>query len=374
VNRILAAAQTAAIDLPPFANSAMDGYALHTRSLVGEPPFGLKCAGESLAGHPFSGLIADNECIRITTGAPVPSWANTVVAQEDCRLEDSLLSINILPANGENVRSAGNDLSRGDTIVQAGKLLNPFDIAWLTACGVTHVSVHEKPRVAVFSTGDELVETGTSLQAGQIYDSNRCVLKELLKRLPVTVTDLGILPDEPIRIREELESARSNHDVLLTTGGVSVGTADYVRDVIAAIGHVDLWRLNLKPGKPLAFGRTGNSLFLGLPGNPVSTIVTFLLIAQPVLLKLAGGDLQTPPAYHATLLEKVTHRPGREEYQRGRLQRSFDQLQVGITGEQSSNRLATFSNADCLVRIPKDSGDMETGEVVEVLPFYGLLG
>jgi molybdopterin molybdotransferase len=246
-------------------------------------------------------------------------------------------------------------------------------VGWIAACGITEVDVVGLPRVAVFSTGDELASPGTPLHKGQIYDSNRFAVAALLEALPARVTNLGILPDQPNAIEEALSAAARSHDLLLTSGGVSVGDADYVKEVVDSLGALELWRMNMKPGKPLAFGRVADALFLGLPGNPVSTIVTFLLIARPLILRLAGTEPSEPLSITAELEGPLRHNPGREEYQRGVMRVERGKRKVRVSGDQSSNRMATFSGADCLIRISKHSEDLPSGTEVEVLPFQGLL-
>ena len=370
--RFCAADTHADTDLPPFASSAMDGYALFAEA-AGFGPGSLNNHGESLAGHPYSGTLAPGACIRITTGAQVPASANAVVIQENCSVRDRVVHIHTTVTAGANIRPPGQDVGCGDIVVPRARRINAFDVSWLAACGITEITVTQKPRVAVFSTGDELVEPGSGLGAGKIFDSNRRALLELLKELPVTITDLGILPDRTRRIADALTQASATHDLLLTTGGVSVGDADFVKSVIETIGELEFWRLNLKPGKPLAFGHIGDCLFFGLPGNPVSAIVTYLLIAQPALIRLCGGDPQPTKFYRATLTQPIQHSPGREEYQRGLLDFAAAGLQVSATGDQSSNRLATFSKADCLIRVPQESAEVAGGEFVDVVPFFGLI-
>jgi molybdopterin molybdotransferase len=362
----------APVSLPPFHSSAMDGYACRSGDLrVGGQ---LVLMGESLAGHPFRGSLRDGQCIRITTGAAVPEDADTVVIQEDTSVSDDLVILNETPAAGANIRAIGHDVHRGESIAHRGQLLNPMDLGWIAACGVRSINVFRLPRIAIFSSGDELMEPGGDLADGQIYDSNRFAVAALLSHLPAEVTNLGILPDQPEAIERALTEAARSHDLLLTSGGVSVGDADYMKEVVESLGALSLWRMNLKPGKPLAFGRVGDVPFLGLPGNPVSTIVTFLLVARPVILKLAGAPQRDPLVMHAKLSRPIRHNPGREEYQRGVLTREDGEYWVAVTGDQSSNRLATFSGADCLIRIPKEATDLETGVNVQVLPFYGLIG
>lgn len=361
---------TAPLDLPPFASSAMDGYAL--KGSFAHEGAAFTVAGESLAGHPYDGSLTDSECIRITTGAPVPACADTVVIQENCEREGNRMVLRKAAQPGANIRRPGHDVRAGETVCPRGRPLSPFDIGWLAACGITEIEAFARPRVAVFSTGDELAAPGSPLADGQIYDANRFAVMALLSGLPADITDLGILPDDPARIEQALSHAAGEHQLILTSGGVSVGDADYVRDIVERLGRIDLWRLNLKPGKPLAFGSVGEALFLGLPGNPVSTIVTCLLVAKPLILRLAGSRPQEPGRHRARLVEPIIHSPGREEFQRGITERIEGASWVRVSGDQSSNRLATFSGADCLIRIPKSAGDLPQGTEVDVLPFFGL--
>lgn len=348
----------------------MDGYAL--RGSSAREGAALTIAGQSLAGHPYHGSISDSECIRITTGAPVPACADTVVIQENCEREGNRIRLRQAAQVGANIRRPGHDVRAGEIVCPRGRPLSPFDIGWLAACGITEIEAFARPRVAIFSTGDELTAPGNSLAEGQIYDANRFAVMALLADLPADITDLGILPDDPVRIEQALTQAAAEHALILTSGGVSVGDADYVRDIVERLGRIDLWRLNLKPGKPLAFGSVGNALFLGLPGNPVSTLVTCLLVAKPLILRLAGSQPREPRRHRARLLAPIFHSPGREEFQRGIIERVDETVWVRVSGDQSSNRLATFSGADCLIRIPKSAGDLEQGIEVDVLPLYGL--
>lgn len=350
----------------------MDGYAFASNGIHGPPPYSMTLVGQSLAGHPFSGGLGPEQCIRITTGAEVPSSADTVVMQEDCERHGDQILVHGSIQRGQYIRSRAHDIQRDELIAPRGKRLNPFDVAWLAACGINRLSVTRRPRIAVFSTGDELVEPGGTLVGGQIFDANRFALLTLLEQLPVHISDLGILPDDLDAIRSALKKAAHENDLLLTSGGVSVGDADYVREVVEEIGTIELWKLNLKPGKPLAFGNIDDTLFVGLPGNPVSTIVTYLLIARPLMLRLAGVNPEPPQSHMARLSTSISHNPGREEYQRGFIIPRDGTNWVTVSGDQSSNRLATFNNADCLIRIPKNTGDLNQGEEVEILPFSGM--
>ena len=369
LGRVAAQPLGSTTDLPPFPASAMDGYAFQWRPGLTDLPV----LGTSLAGHPFAETVAANECVRITTGAPLPNGCDTVIVQEDCVRDGSMVRFLEVPPAGAHVRHTGNDLRRGDIVVHRGRRLSPFDIGTLAACGVDRVPVWKRPRIAVFSTGDELRQPGEALEFGDIYDSNRFAVGALLKRLPVDVENLGVLPDDARIIAEALTEAARNCRLILTSGGVSVGDADLVKSTLESLGDLRFWRLNLKPGKPLAFGQLGDAAFLGLPGNPVSTIVTFLLIAKPAIESLCGLSASQPLSVPAELTQSIAHKPGREEFQRGMLTRSQDGARVTTTGAQGSNRMSTFAEANCLIRIAKASGDLAPGARVEVLPFEGLL-
>jgi len=351
----------------------MDGFAVCASNLTGNRPFEIPVVGTSFAGHPYADRADPGSAVRIFTGAAMPEGFDAVAIQEDCEILDDVVRIGVNITAGDNVRQIGHDIGNGERIVSRGQVLTPFTVGWLAACGHTHVPVIAQPKVAIFSTGDELREPGSTLAPGQIYDSNRHLLAALLAGLPVEVLDLGALPDDKQATRAGLEAAAAEADVLLTSGGVSVGDADFVTAVLDEIGKLDIWRLNIKPGKPLAYGRLGHSLFFGLPGNPVSTAVTFLLIARPAILQLCGAEGWESARHSAKLSEPIRHKPGREEYQRGMVVTGNDGTRVAVTGDQSSNRLASFSNANCLIRIPKESGDLPIGTEVTVLPFFGLI-
>ena len=351
----------------------MDGYALRSTDVRGMPPYRLSIAGTSSAGHPMQGSVPPGSCIRIFTGAAVPDQLDAVAIQEDCNVDNGAILINAAVAGGDNIRDIGHDVASGATLIAAGARITEFHLAWLAACGVNRVDVKRRPRVALFSTGDELVEPGAPIGAGQIFDANRHALGALFAGLPVELTDLGILADEPETIHDALSKAGGKCDAIITTGGVSVGDADHVKQVVQRIGRIALWRLNLKPGKPLAYGRVGQAIFLGLPGNPVSTIVTALILAKPALLKLSGATPEPPFSTRARLRGHLQHRRGREEFQRGWLSGIDGKLTVTAVGDQSSNRLSSFANANCLIRIPKQAEDLLESSEVEVLPFNGLL-
>jgi molybdopterin molybdotransferase len=377
LGRVLAEAIDAPISLPPFAASAMDGYALRSSDLCGPPPYLLNVSGTSYAGRPFDQPTPADSCVRIFTGAPVPDDLDAVVIQENCRRDGDTVWVDVPVPPGNNVRPVGHDVSKGKRILDSGRRLSEFDLGWLCACGIARVPVHEQPTVGIFSTGDELVDVVTGgaamLKPGQIFDANRPVLTLMLRTLPIRLRDFGIIPDDRADIRAVLEEADASCAMVVTSGGVSVGDADWVKDVVSDIGTLKMWKLNLKPGKPLAYGRLRSAAFFGLPGNPVSTIITAMMLVRPAIERLCGGRPTPLLTVPATLRGSLAHQPGREEFQRGTLRSCGAGLEVSVTGDQSSNRLASFADANCLIRIPKNCADLSDGSAVTVLPFRGVL-
>lgn len=378
LGRVLSETVVAPVDLPPFPASAMDGYALSLADWqsMAEPRF--RIVGQSLAGHPYSGAIRSGECVRVFTGAVVPDGADQVIVQEEVQQSDAD-SVAFKPhvPSERFVRPVGHDINAGAEIATAGTLINPFLLGALSAAGVARVPVYPHLRIGVFSTGDELQDTTVppqDLKPGQIYDSNRVSMMALLQDAVFDLQDLGRLPDDPQQIHASIQAAAAEHDALLTSGGVSVGDADHVVSTIEALGELKFWKLNLKPGKPMAVGSIGDCRIFGLPGNPVSTIVTLLLMARPALLRMAGCTAPwTPLKLMAALQQPLQHRPGRTEYQRGTCYVQDGELQVAHTGDQSSNRLSSFAGANCLIEVDAGLGDLATGTVVPVLPFAGLI-
>ena len=369
--RIVAETVLAPVDLPPFDASAMDGYAVDGTDMGSGGRKTWQVVDASLAGHPATKSVCAGTAIRVFTGAVMPQGANAVVLQEDVTGDGETVSSAEPIRPRQHVRRQGHDVRRGAPLCTAGTRLNTFHLTWLAACGIARVVVNRKVRVAVFSTGDELAEPGRPLRHGQIYDSNRFSISMLLRQKAATVIDLGRLPDDRDAIRLALGEASATADVVVTSGGVSVGDADYVKDVVAEIGHVDFWRIALKPGKPLAVGRIGDALFFGLPGNPVSTIVTYLLFVAPAVDALGGTVPEPPLTVRARVLEGVRHAVGRREYMRGAVRSADGGLVVSITGDQGSNRLATFANANALVIIDEKTGDLARGGLGRRAAFVG---
>ena len=363
--RVVASTIDAPMDLPPFDTSAMDGYAVHESDLNQDRE--LAVIGESRAGHVYQNAAAPGTAIRIFTGAPIPRGTSAVVIQEDVERNGDQISFRASLEIGENIRSRGHDIAKTQLLAKAGDRLDAYKISWLAACGVTNLTAVRRIRVALFSTGDELIDPGTPLGPGQIYDANRTALRELLSERPVEVLDLGALPDDPHAINRALETAAKAADVVVTSGGVSVGDADYVKDIVAQAGSLDFWKIALKPGKPLAVGRVGKALFFGLPGNPVSTIITYLLFVAPTIDRLCGMSDNTPHRLPAILQETIEHHQGRREYVRGVFRTNDDRVTVSPTGDQSSNRLATFANANCLIVVPEQTDDIKAGSIVDIV-------
>ena len=371
VGRVAAADIVAPIDLPPFDNSAMDGYAVDATGLQHAAAKELAVIDQSTAGHPAGRAVSAGKAIRIFTGAVLPAGADAVVLQEDVIRTGNMVTFTEPVRVGQHVRRRGTDITAGDLLCRAGKKLSAYDLSWLAACGIATVRVARRIRVAVFSTGDELADAGAPLKMGQIYDSNRFALKSLLREKAVQVMDLGCVPDDRAKIRATLQEASAQADLVVTSGGVSVGDADFVKDVVAEVGEIAFWRVALKPGKPLAVGRIGKALFFGLPGNPASTIVTYLLFVAPTVDLLAGERPMPPLAMPATVLEPIVHAKGRREYMRGTARVESGRLVVATTGDQGSNRLATFANANCLVVISEAVDGLQAGDTVPIILLPG---
>ncbi|MDO6682339.1 molybdopterin molybdotransferase MoeA [Oceanobacter sp. 5_MG-2023] len=371
--RILAADVQSCLDLPPTDNSAMDGYAVRVEDLT-EFDW-LDVNQRILAGDATTQPILPGECARIMTGAMLPEGANTVIMQEDAELDDDG-KVRFLAAvkPSANIRRRGEEVAVGDIVLAAGRRLRAADIGLLASLGIDQVVVRRRVRVAIMATGNELVTPGQSLQAGQIYESNSQVLAALLVRLGCTVIHFGIIADDPQALRQAYQNADSQADLVIASGGVSVGEADFSKQVLDELGQVGLWKLAIKPGKPFAFGRLPNSWFAGLPGNPVSTMVTFDQLVVPILTTLAGDN--TPPrlALRARLTCGLHRRPGRLEFQRAVVSTTEDGvLQVTPLARQGSALLSTMSAANAYILLDGDSSSLEKGQPVRIELFDGLL-
>jgi len=376
LERVLAEELTSPFDVPGHDNSAVDGWAVRFADLPREGSVTLRRVGESFAGTPSASALRPGEAIRIFTGGVMPQGADTVVMQERASEAHDTVTITAgaVGRAGQNRRLAGEDLKRGAVVFTAGQPVHAAEIGMLASLGVNEVSVYRRLRVAFFSTGDELRSIGQPLRAGEIYDSNRYTLYGMLTRLNCDIVDLGVVKDVPEALEHALVSAAATADVVITSGGVSVGEADYVRDLLAKLGEVLFWKIAMKPGRPLAYGKVGGAHFFGLPGNPVSVMMTFYEFVRDALLILQGRrDVPPLPTLRAALAGPIRKIPGRTEFQRGVLVQDGDRWTVRTTGEQGSGVLSSMSQASCFIVLPADAGDLAAGTTVDVQLLEGLV-
>ena len=371
LSRILAEDVISPVDVPNHTNSAMDGYALAASDLLAAD---LKVIGTAWAGSAYAGPVGSGECVRIMTGAVIPDRCDTVVMQEQAERIDDRIRLAAGQKPGQHVRRAGEDLAAGEIALVRGRCLLPSDLGMVASLGSGELAVLRKPRIAFFSNGDELRSIGETLALGDVYDSNRYTLHGMLTRLGVEFIDLGVIPDDRDRIRETFLRAAAIADVVITSAGASVGDADYVKEVLDEIGEVNFWKLAMKPGRPLSFGKIDHAHFFGLPGNPVSVMVTFYQFVLPALRQLMGEENWVPLRLPARTLNQLKKRPGRTEYQRGYLvQNESGDLTVHSTGDQGSGILSSMSQANCFIVLDIDSDGAQVGDMVTVEPFAGLV-
>lgn len=374
LGRILATPVISSINVPPYTNSAMDGYAVQGADLPATDTTRLAVIGRAMAGAPFAGAVGKGQAVRIMTGAVMPEGADTVLMQENVTASDDQIEIGTGHRPGDNVRRAGEDMAVGDTVLAPGKQLLPAELGVLASLGIAEVRVKRRLRAAFFSTGDELKSLGEPLEKGQIYDSNRYTLHGMLSRLGVEVLDMGVVRDARVAVRQAFLDAAAQADVVFTSGGVSVGEADFVKQTLDELGQVDFWRIAMKPGKPLAFGKVGNAVFFGLPGNPVSVMATFYQFAQPALQKMMGMTAIPSLTLRLPCSVDLKKAPGRLEFQRGILQQDqAGNLQVSSTGQQGSHVLSSMSKSNCFIILPAECAGVKAGQLVEVQPFAGLV-
>ena len=375
LDRVLGEDLLSPIDVPAHDNSAMDGYAVRFSDLQPGGETTLRVAGTAFAGAPYSGPMPAGECVRIMTGGVVPAGADTIVMQEHVKAKDGQVTIGSGHRKGQHLRRAGEDLVAGQVALKRGTPLRPAEIGLIASLGIAEVSVYRRLRVAFFSTGDELVSIGTTPKEGQIYDSNRYTIHGMLKRLGCEAIDMGVVRDDPRLLESAFLQAAATADVLITSGGVSVGEADFVKELLNRLGEVVFWKIAMKPGRPLAYGKIGNAHFFGLPGNPVSVMVTFYQFVRDALLKLAGRDPVLPlPTFTVPCTSALKKAPGRTEFQRGILSRDGNgSWSVRVTGEQGSGILRSMADANCFIILPTEQGNVAPGALVEVQVMEGVV-
>lgn len=370
LGRILAQSVYSPINIPQDRNASMDGYALASNDINPDHPFSMRLAGGSWAGKPFQGRLQAGECIRIFTGAVVPSPADSVIMQELAKVNGQTINF---PANlkaHQHIREAGEDIKQNSLLAAQAKKLTAPDLALLASAGIYDIPVKRHIKIAFFSTGDELTAIGQPLKSGKIYDSNRYSLTGLLADPCYSVVDMGVVPDNEQLLESHLLEASKHFDVIITTGGASVGDADYVKEILNRIGQVAIWKIAIKPGKPLAFGKIGSCYFFGLPGNPVSVIVTFQQIVAPALKRLSGAPPEKPLRLKAVCTTRLKKEAGRQEFQRGILtQDENGDYFVASSGNQGSHILSSMSRSQCYIVLPADCQGIQPGESVIVEPF-----
>lgn len=382
LDRILAQEVRAPINVPGYDNSAMDGYAIKADDLVGNHQ--LQRVGEALAGRPYSKELEHGQCIRIMTGAPIPRGADSVVMQEETAVIEkngqhwikfsNAAASSVSPCKpirrGSHVRYAGEDIRAGEIVLDKGRRLSPADLGLIASLGLAQLEVYRPIRVALLSTGDELRNPGEPLAQGCIYDSNRIVVSAMLERMGADIHDFGIIPDEIFSLEQAFEKASQTCDVIISSGGVSVGDADYTKQVLTDMGEIGFWKVAIKPGKPFAFGHINDAVFFGLPGNPVSAAVTFHQLALPAIEKMSGVLSEGKVSLEVPTQHPLKKRAGRTDFQRGILnQNTLGQWQVCDTGSQGSGVLSSMSRSNCYIKLAADSGHVDAQQSVEVIPY-----
>ena len=375
LGRVLARDIISPISVPPHDNSAMDGYAFDSAQLRADEPLTLEVAGTALAGKAWQGQVGPGQCVKIMTGAIMPAGLDTVVPQEFVSVRGAQVTIPPkLLQPGDNRRSKGEDLHEGQPALRQGERLLPAACGLVASLGLSMVPVRRRLRVAYFSTGDEILSLGEAPREGAVYDSNRYTVFGLLTRLGCEVIDMGVVRDEPALLEAAFSRAAETADAIITSGGVSVGEADYTRAMMKQLGDVEFWRIAMRPGRPMAVGRIGNSVLFGLPGNPVAVMVTFLAFVRPALLQMMGARPDALPLLTAKSQEPVRKKPGRTEYQRGIVIRQEDgTLTVRTTGNQGSGVLSSMVQANGLIVLHHAQGNIAAGDPVDVLMFEGAL-
>ena len=371
LNRVLAQDIISAINVPGHTNSAMDGYALSGDDLQDTAPRQYSVIGTALAGQPYKDQCHAGQCVRIMTGAAMPAGADTVVMQEHVeKITDTEIQLSPGHRKYQNVRQAGEDISKDSIVLNKGHSIQAADLGVIASIGIGEINVYRRPRIAFFSTGDELRPVGDTLGTGDIYDSNRYSLHGLLSQLNVETIDLGIVKDKQEDLRNAFRTASEKADLVITTGGVSVGEADYVKQIVEEIGKIHFWKIAMKPGRPITFGQLGNAAYFGLPGNPVSVMTTFYQFALPAIQRLSGRADCSPLTIRVICTSELRKRAGRFECQRGILSlNESGQLAVCATGKQGSGILTSMSRANCLILLDENCDGVKAGDSVTVQPF-----
>jgi len=375
LGRVLAEDVVSPLNVPAHDNSAMDGYAVRFADLKSDGDVVLNNAGTSFAGVPFKGTVGAGQCVRIMTGGVMPAGTDTIVMQEHAKAEGDKITVGKGHKKNQHLRRAGEDLATGQVALKRGIALRPADIGLISSLGIGEVTVYRRLRVAFFSTGDELVSIGTQPAEGQIFDSNRYTIHAMLTRLGCEVMDMGVVRDDPALLERAFKDAAAAADVVITSGGVSVGEADFVKALLDKLGPVVFWKIAMKPGRPLAYGKIGTAHFFGLPGNPVSVMVTFYQFVRDALLKLSGLDPVPPlPTFKVPCASSLKKAPGRTEFQRGILTPdAAGNWSVRVTGEQGSGILRSMSEANCFIILGTDQGNVTPGALVDVQVMEGVV-
>ncbi len=379
LGRVLAQDVISPISVPAHNNSAMDGFAFDAAQLQADQPLTLRVVGTALAGKAWQGKVNAGECLKIMTGAILPDGLDTIAPQEFCQVDSAhdvttvTIPPNILKA-GDNRRLMGEDLMQGHAALKAGQHLTPAALGLVASLGLPDVRVHRRLRVAYFSTGDEVLSLGEAPREGAVYDSNRYTVFGLLTRLGCEVIDMGVVRDDPALLEAAFAKAAQEADVIITSGGVSVGEADFTKAMMKKLGDVAFWKIAMRPGRPMAVGRIGKSVLFGLPGNPVAVMVTFLAFVRPALLRMMGSTAQAAPLLKAKSLEPLRKKAGRTEYQRGFVSSAADgTLHVRTTGNQGSGVLSSMVQGNGLIVLHHEQGNVAVGDEVDVLMFEGAI-
>ena len=372
LNRVLADNLVSPINVPNYDNSAMDGFAYKSNPKDNSKIF--KITSTVLAGNISKSSLKNGEAIKIMTGGKIPEGADSVIPIELTTLSGNNITLNELPKTGANIRRVGEDIQKGNVALKKGTYLRPAEIGLIASVGIEKVKVYKEIKIAFFSTGDEVVRLGTAIKSGQVYDSNHHTISAMLQRLGINCIDLGIIPDNKELIKKTLIKSAKTADAIITSGGVSVGQADYMKEVLGELGNVLFWKLSIKPGKPMAYGKIKSASYFGLPGNPVAAMVTFYQLVQPALKYLKGElNYLPPPTIKVKCSVNINKKPGRLEFQRGVLSRGKDGLSVKPTSSQGSAILSSMTEANCFIVLDLESGSIKKGDEVKIQLMNGLI-